>query len=36
MYKPSLTGKIIEVRPSQCKFKSNDFDLEIIRCGTFS
>lgn len=28
--------KIIEVRPSMIKFKSDDLGLEIIRCATFS
>jgi len=36
MFKPSLTGRRIEVRPSMQKFESKDTTLSIIRCATFS
>ncbi|CDW76328.1 rna-dependent rna polymerase [Stylonychia lemnae] len=31
-----LEGRIIEVRDSQKKFECNSWDLEVIRCSTFS
>ena len=36
MYKPSLEGRVVEVRPSQKKFTCFEYPLEIIRCATFS
>ena len=31
-----LVGDIVEIRPSQIKFKCDMWDLEVIRCATFS
>lgn len=33
---PELTGEVILVRPSMLKFKSNDTELGVIRCSSYS
>lgn len=35
-YDPGLKGSSIVVRPSMCKFESEDRNLSVIRCATFS
>ncbi|CDW74505.1 rna-directed rna polymerase [Stylonychia lemnae] len=34
--KNKLQGDMVEIRPSQIKFKCDQWDLEVIRCATFS
>jgi RNA-dependent RNA polymerase len=36
MFKPSLSGKCLEVRQSMKKNPSDHLSLEVIRCATFS
>lgn len=36
MYDPELFGKVVQIRPSQKKFESEDKNLEVIRCATYS
>ena len=36
MLNNQLEGRIVQIRPSQSKFKSPDMNLEVIRCATFS
>jgi RNA-dependent RNA polymerase len=36
MLKPALKGRLIEIRKSMVKFTSEQSQLEVIRCSTFS
>ena len=36
MHKPELPGRLVEIRPSQVKFKANEYYLEVVRGATFT
>ena len=36
MHKPELPGRLVELRPSQVKFKANEYFLEVVRGSTFT